>query len=348
MNSMFAIIMAVIIAFGVTAALGLVIIPWLRKLHFGQTILEIGPSWHKKKQGTPNMGGFMFIIGIVSAFAVTAITYCMTSGKSLQSESTIVDGADLVLLCAGVLLALGSGIIGFLDDYTKVVKKQNKGLSAKQKTLGQLVLSFAFLLTLYLSDNTWWYIPFLGKVDVAQIAFGIPFWVVGLFIVYGCINSVNLTDGIDGLCTSVTVTVAITFIAIALLQKFTGLTILAASLLGGCLGFLVWNWNPAKTFMGDTGSLFLGGIVVAMGFAVKCPLILLPVGIVYVCETMSDIIQIGYFKLTHGKRVFKMAPIHHHFEMCGWKEKKICVVFSAVSVIGCLIGYLLMYYGGCY
>lgn len=348
MNNTFAIIMAVIIAFGVTAALGLVIIPWLKKLHFGQTILEIGPSWHKSKQGTPNMGGFMFIIGIMAAFVVTVVTYLMTSGKSLQAEGTVVEGSDLVLLGAGVLLALGSAVIGFLDDYTKVVKKQNKGLSAKQKTLGQLVLSFAFLLTLYLSGNTWWYIPFMGKVDLAQIAMGVPFWVIGLFIVYGCINSVNLTDGIDGLCSSVTVTVAITFIAIAGLQHFVGLSILAASVLGGCLGFLVWNWNPAKTFMGDTGSLFLGGLVVAMGFATKCPLILLPIGIVYVCETMSDIIQIGYFKLTHGKRVFKMAPIHHHFEMCGWKEKKICAVFTTVSIIGCIIGYALMNYGKCF
>lgn len=348
MSDWLAIVMAVILAFGVTAALGLVIIPWLKKLHFGQTILEIGPSWHKGKQGTPNMGGFMFIIGILSAFVATALTYVLTSGKTLQSESTLVEGADLVLLGGGILLALGSAVIGFLDDYTKVAKGQNKGLSAKQKTVLQLLLALAFLFTLYLSDNTWWYLPFLGKVDLAQVAFGLPFWIIGVFIVYGCINSVNLTDGVDGLCSSVTVTVAVTFIAIAGLQHFAGLSILAASLLGGCLGFLVWNWNPAKTFMGDTGSLFLGGLVTAMAFAVKCPLILLPIGIVYVCETMSDIIQIGYFKITHGKRVFKMAPIHHHFELCGWKEKKICVVFATVSAVGCVVGYALMAYGQCY
>lgn len=346
MNQTLSVIMAVILGFGVTAALGFVVIPWLKKLHFGQTILEIGPSWHKNKQGTPNMGGFMFIVGIVSAFAVAAVTYCMTSGKTLQADSTLVGGSDLVLLGAGLLLALGSAIIGFLDDYTKVIKKRNKGLSAKQKTIAQLLLAFAFLLTLYLSGNTWWYLPFLGKVDIAHMLLGLPYWVIGVFIVYGGINSVNLTDGVDGLCSSVTVTVAAAFLAIAGLQKFVGLGILAAAVLGGCLGFLVWNWNPAKVFMGDTGSLFLGGIVVAMGFACKCPLILLPIGIIYVSETMSDIIQIGYFKLTHGKRVFKMAPIHHHFEMCGWKEKKICIVFSTVSVIGCAIGYALMYFGG--
>ena len=159
------------------------------------------------------------------------------------------------------------------------------------------------------------------------------------------VNSVNLTDGIDGLCSSVTTTVAIAFIVISYIQGFAGLNIFAGALLGGVLGFLCWNWNPAKTFMGDTGSLFLGGMVVALGYLCKCPIILLPIGIVYVCETMSDIIQIGYFKITHGKRIFKMAPIHHHFEMCGWKEKKICVVFSTVNAIGCAIGVLLLYFG---
>lgn len=348
MNSTVAIIMAIVISFGVTAALGFVVIPWLRKLKFGQTILEIGPSWHKSKQGTPNMGGFMFIIGIIGAFVVTAVTYYMTSGNTLQAGATMVEDSDLVLLGAGLFLAMGSAVIGFLDDYTKVAKKRNKGLSAKQKTVCQLAVSFAFLLTLYLSDNTWWYIPFLGKVDLAHTMLGIPFWVLGLFIVYGCINAVNLTDGVDGLSSSVTVTVSVAFIAIAGLQRFVGLSIFASSVLGGCLGFLVWNWKPAKVFMGDTGSLFLGGLVVAMAFAVKCPLILLPIGIIYVSETMSVIIQVTYFKLTHGKRIFKMSPIHHHFELCGWKEKKICVVFSLVSIIGCVVGYALMYFGKCF
>lgn len=348
MNNIAAIIMAVVVSFAVTAALGFVIIPWLRKHHFGQTILEIGPSWHKNKQGTPNMGGFMFIIGIVVAFTVVSVVYSVTSGETLQAVKTITPGADLTILISGLFLSLAGSIIGFADDYTKVAKKQNLGLSAKQKTLAQIAVAIAFLVSLYLSGNTWWYMPFLGVINLAEIAFGIPYWVLGIFIIYGAMNSVNLTDGIDGLCSSVTATVAIAFIAIAGFQKFVGLSILASSVLGGCLGFLVWNWKPAKIFMGDTGSLFLGGIVVAMSFAVKCPLILLPIGIIYVCETMSDIIQIGYFKITHGKRVFKMAPIHHHFELCGWKEKKICIVFSIVSIIGCVIGVALMYYGKSY
>lgn len=338
-----AVIISVVIAFGVTAALGFVIIPWLRKLNFGQTILEIGPSWHKSKQGTPNMGGFMFIIGIIVSFAVSAIIF---KNDLESSYSKVLVGKDLVLLIAGICLALGCGIVGFTDDFTKIKMKRNEGLTAKQKTLGQLAMTLGYTMTLWLSHNTVWYIPFIGAVDFEQNIFtSVVFWLVSIFIIYGCVNSVNLTDGIDGLCSSVTAVVAITFIIMAGIMSFTGLGILSGALLGGVLGFLCWNWNPAKTFMGDTGSLFLGGMVVALGYAIKCPILLLPIGIVYVCETMSDIIQIGYFKISGGKRVFKMAPIHHHFEMCGWKEKKICVVFSLVAAVGCAIAVALMYFG---
>lgn len=343
------VIISIVISFGITAALGFVIIPYLRKLKFGQTILEIGPSWHKSKQGTPNMGGIMFIIGITVSFIATALIFHFSGGNlysgymnDLQKDAK----SDLVLLVAGLLLALGCGIVGFLDDFIKIKKKQNEGLSAKQKTLGQLLVTFGFILTLWLSHNTTWYLPFIGTVNFEKnVVTGVVFWLVSLFIIYGTVNSVNLTDGIDGLCSSVTVTVAIAFIICGSLLKFAGLEILAGALLGGVLGFLCWNWNPAKTFMGDTGSLFLGGLVAALGYAIKCPILLLPIGIVYVCETMSDVIQIGYFKITHGKRVFKMAPIHHHFEMCGWKEKKICVVFSLVNAIGCAVGVLLLAFG---
>ncbi|MCH5321502.1 MAG: phospho-N-acetylmuramoyl-pentapeptide-transferase [Eubacterium sp.] len=347
MNSTIALIISIVIAFGITAALGFVIIPWLRKLKFGQTILEIGPSWHKSKQGTPNMGGLMFIIGIILSFAATCLTVHFTGG-SIESEFSIlaIGRPELVLLLAGLCLALGFGIVGFADDFIKIKLKRNEGLSAKQKTVGQLIMTLGYTMTLWFSHNTIWYIPFIGVFSFERNVFtGIIFWVLSFFIIYGTVNSVNLTDGIDGLCSSVTTTVAISFIVLGFIQNFTGLKIFAGALLGGVLGFLCWNWNPAKTFMGDTGSLFLGGMVVALGYIVKCPLILLPVGIVYVCETMSDIIQIGYFKITHGKRIFKMAPIHHHFEMCGWKEKKICVIFSLVNAIGCAVGVLLLYFG---
>lgn len=346
MNSIVAVIISVVIAFGITAALGFVIIPWLKKLNFGQTILDIGPSWHKSKQGTPNMGGFMFIIGIIVSFAISALLFHFTGGKLESDYSNPIEGRDMVLLIASIALAVGCGIVGFTDDFIKIKLKRNEGLSAKQKTLGQLIITFGYTLTLWLSDNTVWYLPFIGNVNFKSNLFlSVVFWLVSIFIIYGCVNSVNLTDGVDGLCSSVTTTVAVTFIIASFMLKFAGLGILAGALLGGVLGFLCWNWNPAKTFMGDTGSLFLGGMVVALGFAIKCPLLLLPIGIVYVCETMSDIIQIGYFKITHGKRIFKMAPIHHHFEMCGWKEKKICVVFSAVNAVGCAVALLLLHFG---
>lgn len=346
MSMTVAIIISVIIAFGVTAALGFVIIPWLRKLKFGQTILDIGPSWHKSKQGTPNMGGIMFIIGIFVAFIISAVAF-VTMGGNLESDySAIFEGREKILVFASLGLALGCGIIGFTDDFIKIKLKRNEGLSPKQKTLGQLLITFAYVLTLWLSHNTSWNIPFMGTVNFEKNLFtSVLFWLFSIFIVYGCVNSVNLTDGIDGLCTSVTSTVAVTFIIISFMQNFAGLGILSGALLGGMLGFLCWNWNPAKTFMGDTGSLFLGGLVAALGFCIKCPLLLLPIGIIYVCETMSDIIQIGYFKITHGKRVFKMAPIHHHFEMCGWKEKKICAIFSLVNIIGCALAIVLIYFG---
>ena len=346
MSMTVAVIISAIIAFGITAALGFVVIPWLRKLKFGQTILDIGPAWHKSKQGTPAMGGIMFMIGIIIAVAVSAILF-VTFGGNLQTDySYIINGRELVLMMGGVMLALGNGIVGFTDDYIKIKFKRNKGLSALQKTAGQLVVCFGYVFTLWTSHNTVWYVPFIGTLNFEKNLFtAVVFWILSAIIIYGCVKSVNLTDGIDGLCSSVTAVAAVGFIAIAALQKFSGMGIIAGALLGGVCGFLVWNWNPAKVFMGDTGSLFLGGLVAALGFCTKCPLLLLPIGIIYVCEAMSDVIQIGYFKITHGKRVFKMAPIHHHFEMCGWKEKKICVVFSLVNAVGCVIAYLLVSYG---
>lgn len=346
MSTTVALIITAVISFGITAGLGFVIIPWLRKLKFGQTILDIGPSWHKSKQGTPNMGGLMFIIGIIVAFVIGALTFTLSGGKLESDYASVLVGRDKVLIIAGLCLAFGCGVIGFTDDFIKIKLKRNEGLTAKQKSFGQLVMAIGYTATLWLSHNTVWYLPFIGNVNFEKnIVTGVIFWLVSIFIIVGCVNSVNLTDGIDGLCSSVTVTVAVTFIIASVMLKFAGLGIISAALLGGVLGFLCWNWNPAKTFMGDTGSLFLGGLVTALGFAIKCPLLLVLIGIVYVCETMSDIIQIGYFKMTHGKRIFKMAPIHHHFEMCGWKEKKICVVFSIVNAVGCAVALVLMHFG---
>ena len=335
-------ILALVIAFGVTASLGFVLIPWLHKLKFGQTILEIGPTWHKKKQGTPTMGGILFAAGILAAFVVALITDKLTGGDILAGDSPVpVEIRSKII--AGVLMALGFGVIGFADDYIKVVKKRNLGLTVIQKTVAQILVMVAYLLSLFMSMNgkPYMFVPFVPH----SIEMGVFFWFFGACVIYATINAVNFTDGIDGLCSSVTLTAAVSFFVIAVLKEKFGVSLLAACLAGGCAGFLVWNHYPAKVFMGDTGSMFLGGLVVALAYALDCPVILLPVGIIYVIEGMSDVIQIGYFKLTHGKRIFKMAPIHHHFEMSGWSEKKIVAVFTIVNLIGGAVGVLLMYFG---
>ncbi len=332
--------LSVLIAFGVTALLGLVMVPWLRRLKFGQTILEYGPKWHSGKQGTPTMGGLMFIIGIFAAITVVFVTDKFMGGDIIAGDNP-VRSAMYSKLFAGLVMALSLGLIGFVDDYIKVVKKRNLGLTIRQKTLMQLLVIIAFLGSLKLSGCSFMYIPFYGVTG----DLGIFFFLFGIVLIYGATNAVNFTDGIDGLCSSVTLTSAAAMIVIAFMRNNLGAGVVAAALAGACAGFLVWNWNPAKVFMGDTGSMFLGGIIVALAYAVDCPLILLPVGIIYFIEGLSDVLQIGYFKLTHGKRIFKMAPIHHHFEMSGWKEKKIVIVFSLVNLIGCAAGIALVKFG---
>lgn len=335
MNSILALVLSGAAALGITAILGYGIIPWLRKLKFGQTILDEGPKWHKSKQGTPTMGGIMFIIGIFCSAALMLVIMQLTDNGFTDDMNT--------KLWAGLIMALMFGLVGFADDYIKVVKKRNLGLSIIQKSIAQLAICAGYLASLFLAmgKDPYMFVPFIGKVDL-----GIWFWILGVCVIYGAINAVNFTDGIDGLCSSVTATAAVSFVAVAVIHKFFGVGILAAALLGGCIGFFLWNKFPAKVFMGDTGSMFLGGMVVAIAYALDCPLILLFIGFIYVIEALSDVIQIGYFKITHGKRIFKMAPIHHHFEMCGWSEKKIDAVFCTVNLIAGIIGVAIMYFGG--
>lgn len=339
MSNVFAMVTSGAIAFTVTALLGFVLIPWLHKLKFGQTILEIGPKWHKSKQGTPTMGGLMFIAAITSAIIVVFVSDRIMGGD-LVGNNSIVKSTYYTRFWSGLIMALSFALVGFLDDYIKVVRKRNMGLTVIQKTVVQLLIIFAYLMSMRMTGEQSMFVPFLGNVPMGWF-----YWIFGICVIYGTINAVNFTDGIDGLCSSVTVTAAISFIVIAFMRKNMGAGLLSSALLGGCAGFLVWNRNPAKVFMGDTGSMFLGGMVVAISYALECPLILILTGIVYVIEAMSDVIQIGYFKLTHGKRIFKMAPIHHHFEMSGWKEKKIVAVFSLVNAMGGIAAILLMYYG---
>ncbi len=332
-------VFGLVLSFLISFLLGFVVIPWLRKLKFGQTILDIGPAWHKSKQGTPTMGGIMFIVSTVIAFAVVILTDHILGG-TLFSSGSIVEDSVKVKLTAGILMALGFGIIGFADDYIKVVKKRNLGLTITQKSVAQILLMLAYLGALYMSGNTYMSIPFAGNVDLKWF-----FWIFGMAVIYATVNAVNFTDGIDGLCGSVTASAALAFVVIAVLKGFFGVGILAACLAGGCIGYLIWNWHPSKVMMGDTGSMFLGGMVVALAYAIDAPLIILFIGIIYVIEMLSDVLQIGYFKATHGKRIFKMAPIHHHFEMSGWKEVKIVVVFTLINIIGSIIGVALFYYG---
>lgn len=329
-----------IIGFLVTFLIGFIFIPFLKKLHFGQTILEIGPKWHKDKQGTPIMGGLMFITGTVIAAAVAYICACFIDGGNIYLD-VFSTANKSVRFAAGIIMALLMSFIGFMDDYIKAVKKQNLGLKARQKTVMQLAVAAGYLITLYLTGMKYTDIPFIGSVNVTS-GIGLVFWPIALIFIYGFTNAVNLTDGVDGLASSVTIVVSLFFMLASALTYNAGYSVLATALCGSLIGFLVWNLHPAKVFMGDTGSMFLGGIVVAFSFAINCPIILIFAGILYLIEALSVVIQVTYFKLTHGKRLFKMSPIHHHFELSGWNENKIVVVFSLVAAIGCAISLALI------
>lgn len=352
MNTIVNYIVAIVLSFLISALLGFVVVPYLHKLKFGQTILDIGPNWHKNKQGTPTMGGVMFIASTILTSVIVIVLNAIL-GKDIVGMGSPVGDTMKVKLYAGIFLALGFGLIGFADDYIKVAKKQNEGLTVIQKTLFQLALSAAYIITLCLTGDQWMFIPFVGNVS-----FGSPilFALFTVVVIYATVNAVNFTDGVDGLCASVTVTAALSFAVMAALRHYMGASIVSCALLGACAGYLIWNWHPAKCFMGDTGSMFLGGMIVALAYAIDCPLILLVAGLVYVLEGLSDVVQIGYFKITRkiarrsdpnatGKRLLKMAPIHHHFEKSGWSEVRIVIVFSLVNLLAGAVACLLIYYG---
>lgn len=309
----------------ITGLLGILIIPWLRKLKFGQTILDIGPIWHKKdKQGTPTMGGILFIIGTVVAFVVGMILLNINGLISFENASL----QQFILTVSSIIAAFLFGFIGFIDDFIKVKKKQNEGLTATQKIIFQVLVIAAFFTVRYMAGDTSTVIsfPFLGQLDLWYFYY----IVMGLGILY-IVNAVNLTDGIDGLCSSVTFIYCIAFAIISAMLNFYGFTVLSVATAGGCLGFLIWNLHPAKVFMGDTGSMFLGGIVAVMGVAMNVEVLMVIASAVYIWEALTVLIQTTYFKLTHGKRLFKMTPIHHSFEIRGWKENKIVIVFSLIG-----------------
>ena len=299
---------------------GYFLIPILRTLKAGQSIREVGPTWHNNKAGTPMMGGLMFI---------AAVIVCLLCNIPFMTDFS----AFFVL---GMSLCFGA--VGFADDFCKMKYKRNLGLTSLQKMLLQMAVSALFLYLLWKTGgmSTSLYIPF---VNVTVEVHPMVYIFFAMFVMVGCDNAVNLTDGVDGLSSSVTLPVMVFFTAVAVALGKWDLAILPAALLCGLIAYLGYNWHPAKVFMGDTGSLFLGGMVCGLAFALDMPLVLIMVGFVYIMETVSVILQVGFFKLTHGKRLFKMAPIHHHFEMCGWKEVKIVLVFSAVSALMCLLAW---------
>mgnify|MGYP004523170199 FL=1 len=302
------------------------LIPKLRSMKMGQKILDIGPRWHKSKEGTPTMGGLAFAVPVT---VVTAAAIAVAPALGID-----IPVAPVLLT---LLLAVGNGVIGVIDDLTKFKKKQNEGLTAPQKYALQLAMAGAFLalLRLYGTPDTAISIPF---TDI-RLELGWFYYVFALIFITGIINSVNLTDGIDGLASSVTLVVAVFLSVLGFTYAKYDAALLGGVTVGATLGFLVYNFYPARIFMGDTGSLFLGGIVAGAAFVIDSPLCMAIAGIIYICEALSDIIQVGVYKLTH-KRVFKMAPIHHHFEKCGWSEKKIVFAFSAVTLIASAIAYL--------
>lgn len=315
-------ILAIIIAFAISAILCPIVIPFLHKLKFGQQVREDGPQAHLKKQGTPTMGGLVILTSIV----ITSLFYLKEYPKIIPV----------------LFMTVGFGIIGFFDDYIKIVMKRSEGLNPKQKLLGQIAITGVF--TYYLAKSgevgTAALIPFTGGFDNGYyMNMGILFVPFVFFVVLGTDNGVNFTDGLDGLCTSVTILVA-TFMTIVAIGEDSGISPITGAVVGSLLGFLLFNVYPAKVFMGDTGSLALGGFVASSAFMMQMPFFIPIVGMIYLVEVLSVIIQVTYFKASGGKRIFRMAPIHHHFELGGWPETRVVAVFSITTAILCLIAYL--------
>lgn len=312
-------IYAVLIAFLLNIAISSLMIPYLEKLNLGQYVRDDGPDTHLKKAGTPTMGGIIILLSIL----ITSLFFAVNNKEIHVVLFTI----------------FGFGLIGFMDDYIKVIKKRSLGLKPMQKLIGQLLVAiiFGLLVRNYLKLDSNILLPFSGgkEIDLGILYF--PFLIFG---VLGTVNAVNLTDGLDGLAAGVTVIVA-TFFTVVSWGVQSNLLPVSAAAMGSLLGFLLFNTYPAKVFMGDTGSLALGGFVVSAAFILKMPLFILIVGFIYVVENISVIIQVGYYKLTK-KRIFKMAPIHHHFELSGWPETKIVTVFCIVTAMMCLIGLIAM------
>lgn len=329
-------LLSLVLAFAVTALLGPAFIKWLHKLKYGQEIREEGPAWHQKKSGTPTMGGIIFIVGIGVAVIINSIMLAINGNLTGAAMKAVVLFA----------VSLGFGAIGFVDDYIKVVKKRNLGLTAIQKFLLQVAFAAVYVVIMYCMDmlETDIVIPFVKYTLTIPLWLYIPFV---MFVVVGVVNAVNLTDGLDGLASSVTVVAALFFAVYSFFRSSpaeSGVSAYAMAIAGGLIGFLIYNKYPAKVFMGDTGSLFLGGAISLMAVDLNMHIYLILVGFIYFAETVSVILQTTYFKYTkkkygEGRRIFRMSPLHHHFEMVGWKETKIVTVFTLVTLVMCAVAY---------
>ncbi|SET80808.1 phospho-N-acetylmuramoyl-pentapeptide-transferase [Lacrimispora sphenoides] len=315
-------ILAIIIAFAISAMLCPIVIPFLHRLKFGQEVRKEGPESHLKKQGTPTMGGLIILTSII----ITSLFYVREYPKIIPV----------------LFVTVGFGIVGFLDDYIKIVMKRSEGLKPVQKMAGQLIITgiFAYYLLHSKDVGTGMLIPFSGGFEKGlYLNLGIFFVPAVFFLVIGTDNGVNFTDGLDGLCTSVTILVA-TFLTVVSIGENTGISPITGAVVGSLLGFLLFNVYPARVFMGDTGSLGLGGFVASSAFMMQIPIFLAIIGFIYMIEVLSVIIQVTYFKRTGGKRIFKMAPIHHHFELSGWSETRVVAVFAIVTAVLCMLAYL--------
>ena len=330
-----AVIMAGLVGFVLTAVSGLVMIPWLRKLNYGRMTPDAA------SESVPTMGGLMLVLGVVVSVIVTAVTDKL-SGGDISASGSLIPSEQYTKLWSGIVTALCFGFIGFIDDYIRFAMHRNLGLTVRQKSAAQLLTALMYMVSMSLAmgGSPYMFIPFVGMLHM-----GAFYWICGIAVIYAAVNAAEFTDGIDGLSVSSTITSAVTLGVIAAMKGYFGFSMVACALVGACIGFLLWNRNPAKVFPGNTGTAFSGGMLVALAFGINCPLILIPAGLVFVVEGISYVLQVVCYR-TNGKQILKKAPLHRHLEMCGWSRNKIVFVFTVINVFGGVTAVALMYFGG--
>lgn len=329
--------MAGLVGLIITAVSGFAVVPWLADFEFG----SVRANQKRSSREIPSMGGLLIALGLCSSVAVTVVTDKLMGGEIVASGS--MDASEqYTKLFSGLLMTLCFGLIGFADDYIKAKTHLSLGLTVRQKSIAQLVVALVYIfnLSVCMGGLPYMFIPFVGTVHM-----GVFYWIFGIFIIFCTVNSVRFTDGVDGLCSGVTVTIAVSLGVIAAMKGLFGFSMSASALAGVCIGFFLWNKNPSKIFLGETGTMLLGGAIVFLAFSVNCPLILLPAGIVFFIEGISAVLQVVCYRV-NGKRILKAAPLHRHFEMCGMSKNKTVIIFTAVNILGGMAAVALMYLGG--